>query len=72
MLTDVVMPLMGGRELSERLHEANHGSRVLYISGYAEDETVTFRGAKFPAAFMKKPFTPGALANRVREVLDGA
>jgi PAS domain S-box-containing protein len=70
LLTDVVMPLMGGRELSERLHEANHGSRVLYISGYAEDETVTISGAKFQAAFMKKPFTPGALANRVREVLD--
>ena len=71
LLTDVVMPEMSGRELTRRLIARRPEVRVLYMSGYA-DEAIAQHGVLDPGtAFMQKPFTPGALAHRVREVLDG-
>jgi len=71
LLTDVVMPEMSGRELMRRLIERRPGVRVLYMSGYA-DEAIARHGVLDPGtAFMQKPFTPGVLAHRVRDVLDG-
>jgi len=71
LLTDVVMPEMSGRELMRRLIERRPDVQVLYMSGYA-DEAIARHGVLDPGtAFMQKPFTPGVLARRVRDVLDG-
>jgi two-component system cell cycle sensor histidine kinase/response regulator CckA len=70
LLSDVIMPESEGLPLYERLREARPHLRVLYMSGYA-NEAVIRRGvlaAGMP--FLQKPFTPGVLSRRVREVLD--
>ena len=70
VLTDVVMPTMSGRELVKRLTDKHPHLRVLYMSGYT-DNVITSGGVLEPGlAFLQKPFTPGLLANKVREVLD--
>ena len=70
LLTDVIMPGMHGRELAETLLRDRPELRVLFMSGYTEDE-VLHRGISTEAlAFIAKPFTPDALAARVRDVLD--
>jgi CheY-like chemotaxis protein len=71
LVTDVVMPGMSGRELARRLLEQRPDTKVLYLSGYADD-AVERHGVLDPGtAFMQKPFSPAALASRVREVLGG-
>jgi PAS domain S-box-containing protein len=71
LLTDMVMPEMGGRELAEHLAGMDERMRVLYMSGYTDD-AVARRGLAAPgAAFLQKPFTADALARAVRRVLDG-
>jgi CheY-like chemotaxis protein len=70
MLTDVVMPRMNGRELYERAAPLRASMRVLYMSGYT-DGMFLQQGALEPGtAFIQKPFTPDALAAKVRQVLD--
>ena len=64
LLTDVVMPRMGGRDLAGRLREERPGLRVVYMSGYAEDETLR-AGALGDAAFMQKPFDPKILTKTI-------
>lgn len=69
LITDVMMPGIGGRELAKKLSEIRPGISVLYLSGYTEDAVVT-RGTAGPAvAFLQKPFTLQNLAKKVREVL---
>jgi two-component system cell cycle sensor histidine kinase/response regulator CckA len=71
LLTDVVMPEMGGRELAKILREKLPGLRVLYTSGYTSEEVVMREGnVKATDAFLQKPYTPLSLARKVREVLD--
>jgi signal transduction histidine kinase len=70
VLTDVVMPLVNGRELGERLAVERPGLRVLFMSGYTDDDIVR-RGLLRPGSpFLQKPFMPGDLSRKVREVLD--
>ena len=69
LLTDVVMPELGGRELALRLKAVRRELRVLFMSGYT-DEIVREGLLESGAAYLQKPFTPDALAGKVREVLD--
>jgi PAS domain S-box-containing protein len=70
VVTDVVMPLLGGRELGERLAELRPELPLLFISGYTDDEVVR-RGLLSPGSpFLQKPFEPDALARKVREILE--
>jgi two-component system, cell cycle sensor histidine kinase and response regulator CckA len=71
VLTDLVMPEMGGRELVDRLRARQPSLKVLYMSGYSE-RAVTVDGVMPPATgFMEKPFTIEQLTRRTREILDG-
>jgi PAS domain S-box-containing protein len=70
LVTDVIMPGMNGRELARALAPSRPRMRVLYMSGYT-DAAITQQGILDPGtAFLAKPFTPDALARKVREVLD--
>jgi CheY-like chemotaxis protein len=66
LLTDVVMPLMGGRELAERIVERRPDLKVLFVSGYTQDPL------EDGAAFLQKPITPDTLLRKLRGVLGAA
>jgi PAS domain S-box-containing protein len=70
LITDVVMPGMGGKELAAWITQKRDNTRVLYISGYTEDAIVRHGVLQPDAAFLQKPFAPSALAHKVRQVLD--
>ena len=70
LVTDVVMPQMGGGELAQRLVAARPGLRVLFMSGYTDDAVVRQGVTEATSAFLQKPFAIGALARKVRETLD--
>lgn len=70
VLTDIVMPQMGGRVLAERLVAARPRIEVLYMSGYTDDAIIRHGVVSAGTHFIGKPFTPAALTRKVREVLD--
>jgi len=70
VVTDIVMPTMGGRELAQRLLLRWPGTRVLYVSGYTDDALLR-RGVLEPGTrFLHKPFTAASLGRAVRGTLD--
>lgn len=71
LVTDVVMPGgLNGRELAERLQLLRPGLKTLYISGYTDDAIVHHGVLGSEMHFMQKPFSPRALAQKVRQILD--
>lgn len=69
VLTDVIMPKMGGRELGELVQQLRPSVKLLYMSGYTEDAFSTHEVLR-DALLLEKPLTPGLLLRRVREALD--
>jgi two-component system, cell cycle sensor histidine kinase and response regulator CckA len=70
VITDVVMPEMGGNELADMLQPSRPDLKVLYISGYTNDEIVRRGISNSGAAFLQKPFASDDLVRKVRELLD--
>lgn len=70
LVTDVVMPYMGGSELVKRMKTLHSEIRVLFISGYTDHAITYHEGLKPGTPFLQKPFSPTALTKKIREVLD--
>jgi two-component system, cell cycle sensor histidine kinase and response regulator CckA len=69
VVTDLVMPEMGGRELAARFRASHPHTRVLYMSGFTQDAALRQGVLAAGEMFLEKPFTPDGLARKVREVL---
>ncbi|MBW1724692.1 MAG: response regulator [Deltaproteobacteria bacterium] len=70
LVTDVIMPGMGGRMLAERLQSQQPDIKVLFMSGYM-DQTISHQDLSAAELnFIEKPFSPQKLANKIREILD--
>jgi CheY-like chemotaxis protein len=71
LVTDVVMPELGGRELAECALKLRPGMKVMFMSGHTQG-VVLKEGVRKGTAFLQKPFTPAGLAQKVRDTLDAA
>ncbi|HWA58635.1 MAG TPA: response regulator, partial [Gemmatimonadales bacterium] len=69
VITDVIMPGMSGQELSARLRQQRPDLKILYVSGYTDDAILQHGNLLPNTSFLQKPFSPGSLAQRVREVV---
>src|SRR5262249_4532619 len=67
LITDVVMPQMGGKALAEQVSSVYPSIKVLFISGHAADAIVHHGRLESGTNFLSKPFTPAAFARKVRE-----
>ncbi len=71
LLTDVVMPKMGGRELAQQLIPLHPSAKVIFCSGYTEDAILHSGSLEAGAFFLQKPYSVAAVAQKVRDVLNG-
>lgn len=69
VVTDVVMPGISGREAADAITAMRPAARVLYMSGYTDDDMLRHGVLRGLVAYLPKPFTPDVLLTRVREVL---
>jgi PAS domain S-box-containing protein len=69
MVTDVIMPQMGGKELADRLKQLRPAVRILFVSGYTGDALDNSGVLQTGAAFLEKPFSAARLTQKIREVL---
>ena len=70
LITDLVMPRLGGCELAQRLRVQQPQVKVLYMSGYSDDTLLRQDGLLLGVGCLQKPFTPEVLSCKVREILD--
>lgn len=70
VVTDVVMPHLGGQELIRQLRALDPDVRVLYTTGYTDSSAIRSGQLEPGIALLQKPFSPDALARKVRELLD--
>lgn len=70
LITDVVMPMMNGRELSEKLTAIRPGLKTIFMSGYSDDWVIRSGISEARVAFLQKPFNMTVLARKLREVID--
>jgi len=70
LLSDIVMPDMGGRELADKLRSVKPGLKVLFMSGYVDDPVILHAVQEAAMPFLEKPFTRETLAKKVRDTLD--
>jgi len=70
LISDVIMPEMGGREVAAAAAALRPGIKVMFLSGYTDDAIVRHGILQEHVAFLQKPFTPTSIARRVRAVLD--
>ena len=71
LLTDMVMPLMGGLELAGQMFNIRPETRVLFTSGYSDEQPTDAGERAREVGFLPKPYTPDSLLGKVRQVLDG-
>ena len=70
LLTDVVMPRMGGRELVEKFRIISQSSKIMFMSGYSDKVIIDRNLSKVGVSFLQKPFTNESLLTGVRSILD--
>ncbi len=69
LLTDVIMPRMGGIDLSDLVVKLRPDIKTLFMSGYTDDSIINRGAFGADTVFIEKPFTPDALARKVRDIL---
>ncbi len=72
LLTDMVMPQVGGHELAQQIKGMRPRIKILFTSGYPEHAALNDKVADLAAMILQKPYPLNVLASRVRQMLDGA
>jgi PAS domain S-box-containing protein len=70
VVTDVIMPIMSGRELVERLRMSSPELKALFVTGYTDEAVMPHASSDGRHGFLQKPFAPLALSAKIREMLD--
>ena len=70
LFADVILPDLGGKELSVWVAERHRATKILFCSGYVDENILRRHGLSLGTAFLQKPFSPAELAAKVREVID--
>ena len=70
LLTDIVMPQMGGKDLADKLKPLYPKTKVIFVSGYIQNSSIREGGLQPGEFFLQKPFSPQDLAQKIRQILD--